>query len=95
MLKQSNDFAYAPDFMDIYDDGRYLWGSAMDLNGLFCIDRVTGSCEVVDYFDVYNKFKNFYCAIYGKKGKLYFFPNRDRAITKYDIVNCAASNNVR
>lgn len=86
MLKQSNDFAYAPDFMDIYDDGRYLWGSAMDLNGLFCIDRVTGSCEVVDYFDVYNKFKNFYCAIYGKKGKLYFFPNRDRAITKYDTV---------
>lgn len=74
-------------FEDLYDDGEYLWFSAINLNGLFKMDKKTMEPVFIGHFPNENMLdKRLYAGITEHNKKLYFSPFSAREIAVYDMV---------
>lgn len=72
-------------FEDIYDDGEYLWFSAMNFNGLFRMNKTSMTPEYMGEFPGEKSDNRLFCGICEFEGKLYFAPMSASAIAVYDM----------
>nr|AGS52806.1 CDP-glycerol:poly(glycerophosphate) glycerophosphotransferase [uncultured bacterium contig00009] len=73
---------------DIYDDGAYLWFTAIEFNALFKVDKETGNIKYVGSFPGERRSGwRLYTTINENNGKLYFTPCSAVEIGVYDINN--------
>ena len=81
------DFAkYNIGFEDVYDDGEYLWFSAINFNGLFRIKKTDMSVEFINFFpDEPIDGKRLFGCVTESNGKLFFSPFSASSIAVYDI----------
>lgn len=73
-------------FEQTYDDGKYLWFSAQNFNGLFKMSKETYIPEFIGCFPDEEEFgERLYFGIAESNGKLYFSPLSAKEIAVYDI----------
>lgn len=70
---------------DVFDDGKYLWFTALEYNALFKMEKQTQQVDYVGRFPEENHQYRLYSSIAEYQGKLYFTPCSAHEIGVYDM----------